>query len=735
MRYIITSLLCVSSFYTNAQITFQYDQSIPVTVNGKTLKMPWVGGMNSSQYNTTDLNDDGVEDLVLFDRTSNKINTYLAEGNDYKYHPDYESYFPKGMTNWVIMRDYDCDGKKDIFTSSPLGITLYKNVSSGGQLAWEVSVNPITTLGFSSIINLKINGSDIPAIEDIDGDGDLDILSYGFNGGDIQFHQNFSMERTGSCVLPDYERVTTSWGNFSECECGSFSFNGGDCKTIGGRELHIGGKSLLVYDMDGDGDMEVVVGDEDCNTLYLLENKGSATNAIMDEFVLFPNGINPASLSTFPAAYLQDINFDGNRDLLVSQNLSANSFFTPIDFQNSSWVYNNTGNNNVPNFQFSSSNFLQTEMIDHGNNSSVIFADEEGDGDLDMLVTSHGQVQQLAEYNARIALYRNIGTKSSPEFSLETEDYLGLSVLQLGSMKLQMADINSDGNQDLIIAATWLNSFAHAPFYLLNNSASRLDFGDNPLQFFNIRILSNDNPHFFDVDLDGLTDLLLGKSNGNLSYFRNIGIAEAPIFELQTDSFYNLEISFTNRNLVPIVEDLDGDGNVELITTDGAGQLTIYQDFLNHLDNPLEGAINNYFNPLTEETSTFRLGAKTLPAVVDLYNSGTPVIVLGTAQGGLQILKNTDALPPKFENSDDLLSVFPNPGTINRNNGIIEITSKEALFISIVSVLGQEIYSSLSVTPINSLKLSIDTLPSGMYLVVGERNGKIVDQIKFIVVD
>jgi hypothetical protein len=37
--------------------------------------------------------------------------------------------------------------------------------------------------------------------------------------------------------------------------------------------------------------------------------------------------------------------------------------------------------------------------------------------------------------------------------------------------------------------------------------------------------------------------------------------------------------------------------------------------------------------------------------------------------------------------------------------------------------------------PTNNFRLSIDALPSGLYLVIGERDGQIVDQAKFIIED
>src|SRR5690349_4871270 len=96
-------LIGQSSF---AQLNFHFDQSIPVKVGGKNISLPWAGGLNSAQINTIDLNQDGKEDLAVFDRTANKMFTYLNLGNGYSYNPEYEAFFPPTINQWVLLRDF-----------------------------------------------------------------------------------------------------------------------------------------------------------------------------------------------------------------------------------------------------------------------------------------------------------------------------------------------------------------------------------------------------------------------------------------------------------------------------------------------------------------------------------------------------------------------------------------------------------------------------------------------------
>src|SRR5690606_7109923 len=127
---------------------------------------------------TMDINGDDVPDLIVFDRMANKVITFLRKENQYVFSPEYESLFPE-LSNWLLLRDFDCDGRKDIFTGNVLGIKVYRNVTPGGQpFQWEDfqffnagnnSVSPVLlTKGLSTKINLQLQFDDLPAIADMD---------------------------------------------------------------------------------------------------------------------------------------------------------------------------------------------------------------------------------------------------------------------------------------------------------------------------------------------------------------------------------------------------------------------------------------------------------------------------------------------------------------------------------------------------------------------------------------
>ena len=206
MTRAISLLLCLLALSAQAQFTYTLEQSVPVQdLQGENLNLAWAGGLNAAQFNTMDLDEDGTEDLVLFDRMANKVITFITRENRYVAAPQYENLFPSQLSSWLLLRDYNCDGRKDIFTGHTLGIKVFRNVSSGGSLAWEQHIfstgfpdpesNVLMTEGSTTNVNLQLQPDDLPSISDVDGDGDLDILNIQYLGHTVEFHQNLSVEK------------------------------------------------------------------------------------------------------------------------------------------------------------------------------------------------------------------------------------------------------------------------------------------------------------------------------------------------------------------------------------------------------------------------------------------------------------------------------------------------------------------------------------------------------------
>ena len=689
-----------------AQFQFEYVTNVPVIVENDTLRNPWAGGLNAGQYSNIDLNQDGTLDLVVFDRTSGKLNSFLRQNGTYHYDPAYEALFPADLRHWVLLADYDCDGKQDIFTSTSGGIRVFQNTSEE-QLSFALVADPVLTEGSSGTFNLQVNSSDIPGITDIDGDGDLDILVFDFAaGGTIEYHQNQSQEIDGTCQNLNFKRITRRWGGFEECTCGVYAF-GEPCASVGGRltkTQHVGGKTIFTLDYDGDGDQDLAFGDETCINLAFFENEGTAEEALfLAASDTFPVATAPADGFFFPAAYRALATSDEQPDMMVAPNVFSN-VRNSIDFTQSSWLYRNAGTATQPRYALAQRDFLQQDMIDHGANAAPALGDFDGDGDDDLLLGAENVQEQ-----ARLYLYENVGTLTTPVFRLRDDDYLGISAERFTSLKPSLADINGDGQVDLVLQSSGIGVGARLQ-YLRNQSATQWDFVPD-LQDLGINMVVFDTPFFYDLNRDGRADLLIGRVTGKLEYLRNEG-GELPAFTLVTDTLAGIKNDPFRRNLVPWVGDLSGDGTPELLTSDGSGVMRVYENFLDEATAPtVTTQLIRYGDEAPQES---RWGARTWLGGADLFGTGRPVLAVGHAQGGVYLLSSAgDGPGPEPEGEKLTLTVFPNPST---DEDEVKVRVNQPAQLLVFNTLGQLIYHEKQLSPEAVYRINVNAWASGVYL-------------------
>ena len=718
VRFLLFFFL-ISPLAVVAQFTYRMEQDIPVKdINGNIMPMPWAGGIDAAQYNTMDLDGDSKIDLVIFDRMADKILTFLNKNNQYIYTPAYEDLFPDDLSSWLILRDYNCDGKKDIFTGNIFGIKVYTNTTQPGEnLSWkhveffsgpgEAKSEVLLTKGNAGLINLQLQYDDLPSISDVDNDGDLDIINMRYTGNStVEFHKNFSKERYGSCDSLEFERQTQDWGNVTECACGEFAFNGDACPVVT-RTKHAGGKSVLAIDADGDGDLDLLFSEASCNSLYLLRNDGTTDNPSIQSGDLFPT-LNPISMRIFPSPYFEDVDFDGVRDLIASPNIYTKVYFDS-DLGASNWFYKNTGTDQSPNFTFKKRTFLQDGMIDLGDSAVPAFADADGDGDYDLFVSE----SYLISYDrSLISFYENVGTASSPEFKLNTNDYLGFSGRNYYNLKIQFIDVTGDKKVDLVFTASSFNS-TPILYYMVNTASSGLSFFGQPIALSSIQIQFDENIQVADVggntdgSADGLPDLLIGRNNGSMEYWENSGSLN---FSLKDDSFLNLSSTVYRQDPSCAIGDLDGDTKADFILSDQSGVLTIVSDYHNATD-VSAGVSDIVLSPLLDSTYiAHKLGGRTWPTIVNLFQTDKPAIVVGNVLGGLHILQNDGG---RFQSEIPVIEIYPNPVEASAT---LNIKLDRAGSLQIFSSVGQQINQPLTLVGNKLNTYKVTDLARGMYL-------------------
>jgi len=708
------------------QSWFKMDSTVVVSSKGTRLINPWAGGLNASQFLKMDLNNDAIEDLVVFDRTNSKITTFITSTdpanpakNAFIHAPSYEDLFPK-MDNWMILADYNGDGLKDLFASTSLGITVYKQIKTGNNWSWKLVKDALNTQGFSTDINLQVSGPDIPAITDIDGDGDLDVLTFDFSGTFIELHQNLSMEKygvpdsLGQAKNPVFFRNGQCWGNFQKGEGEDFVL-GGDCGVVdhaGGRVMHAG-NSILLHDLNGDGKRDLLIGHVSNEHISFLQN---SANGLIANFTSYSNvypTVDPVSFYIFPAAFMEDVDFDGVKDMIVAPSVFANEG-NLMDFKSSNWFYHNAGTSDNPDFKLLQKNFLQDQMIDVGENASPSFFDVDADGDLDMIIGTGG-TQGTTGFRGRLWLLKNTGTAKAPAYEVNSENYLDIPAsFGLFNIKPQWADFNGDGIPDLGLSGTSTSGLKPEYRYIPNKGANGGAVQLNPAEAITLTMPAEsqigDSPFFYDTDGDSDLDLLVGKPQGNLYYYSNSGTSKTYTFKLESDTFAGVALSFEGRFSQPVVADIDLDGQPDLLTVDHTGTVRIFYGAAWGKWTKRESLLVDQHG----KGSAPSFGRYLSAAVADFNGDGKPDIAVGNNGGGLRLLTNIlpitiTAIEPPAQNT---VKVYPNP-----SSGSIKVLSSKKASLNVLTAGGISILNDVKIEANYEKEISTVNWSAGLYLV------------------
>lgn len=721
---------------------FEFNPSIPVIKNGQPLKNPWAGGINYGQFSNIDYNFDGLNDLVIFDRSGDEfiLLEHTVNGSDHQYEYVYNGaqYFPADCKYRAAFLDYDMDGKNDLFTYGIGGIKVYKNVGDViNGLQWNLIKPIVQTNYLGTLTNLFVSASDIPAYVDVDFDGDIDVLTFHLGGQNLEYHQNQSMELYG---IPDslvFALKNQCWGKFSEDESSNnlslnqtaYPCSNGDVPNpqypihdvafiTDEIKLHVG-STVLGIDINNNGVMDLILGDVAYSSITLLINGGSAPNTnspMISQNHQFPNATNPGEMNLFPATYFVDVDLDGIKDLVVAPNAR-----TVSENQSSVQFFKNTGTNFLPVFSYQSNDHLQHDMIDHGLGSIPVLVDVDGDGLKDLVVSNFIRYKPVLDKESALQLYKNTGTATNPQFTLSDNDFLGLSSQNLGLRIVPtFGDLDNDGDLDLIIGSEYgsLKRFTNtAGVGNLINLSGGTDVNDqngNP-----IHVVSYSYPQLFDLNKDGLLDLIIGKKTGEISYYQNTGTSSTPQFTLISENLGNVDVSSTPDGYAAPHFFREND-TTHLFVGAYSGNLLYY----NQIDGNL--ANGNTFHLYSSNYLNIDVGLYSSFYVGDIDNDGLLSLFVGQDLGGLFHFEANPASTASLTDSKMMksFSLFPNPG-----NSWVSISmeqSNEVRILGVYNLLGQKQHVELSTTGFQA-----EQLASGTYFVVLEVNQQL-ERLSFI---
>jgi len=652
---------------------FHKNDSVIVTDNADTLQYAWGGGLNYGQFSSIDMDYDGDKDLFVFDRTGNRVIAFENSGAPgkigYKVADRFRAGFPS-LSDWALLTDYDGDGKEDIFTYYSGGVRVYRNTgdAANGVGFTQVRSQLYTDYNPGNAI-LFISLADIPAITDVDGDTDTDILTFSSNGGCVEFHRNLSVELYGHNDSLVYKRVSDNWGNFTEGATASDIVLSDSCDTLGsapgGRHS---GSSLLAIDTDGDGDKDLVLGDIGGPKLTFLRNDGSASYASMGavDFNFPQNNTStlPVNLTIFPAPFYVDVDNDGKRDLIVAPNSPGSS-----ETFAGTWRYHNDGTDALPDFKLQQNDFIQKEMIEVGEGSYPRFTDYDRDGLMDLVIGNNSYWTTQGQ----LCLYRNTGTPTQPAFELVTRDLGNVSAQNYKNIIPAFGDMDADGDDDMIIGEVtgYIHYFENTAPVLPNTAAN---FALTATQYFGIKENSFSAPFIIDLDQDGKKDIVCGGRLGKLNYYRNTGSASSPAFSSVTTiaglGGVNVVDPVISNSGYSVPEFFTHNGKTGLFTGSLKGTIWHYADIYD-----AAGNINATFTLQTDKAGDIWDGTRTGVTVYDLDSDSYPDLVAGNYSGGVALYYGeftTMSGDPVGTPAD--LYLYPNPAS-----GIVRIAGNFSL--------------------------------------------------------
>ena len=705
LGYLICLLLLTFVFNCTAQSTLPFglkkETDLPVIGfnSNDTLHNAWCGGFNAPQFFEIDMDNDQDEDLVVFDRSGNKLLCFKYNhiSNKYTYYPEWEASFP-ACNNWIVISDFNNDGSKDLFTSAGNGLKVYKNQALPGEAPdFELYTDLVLSNYGNGEFNLYVSPIDMPSIYDMDGDGDKDVVTFYILGTCVEYHKNLSVELFGNSDTLVFALEDSNWGQFTE----SLTDNSVNLNDSCGRSLfpRHSGSTLLMHDFDHDNDPDLFLGDVSYPELLVLVNQPENNrDKIIAYPVNYPN-FNLLDIEVFPSAFVLNRHTGGQPILVLAPNTENQS----TNLGRIAKAFPTV--NNLFDFTGAETPFLTHEAIDLGTSSYPCLTDIDEDGDTDLLAGTFGRFNhsgvplQEGTYSASLHLFRNIGTNTNPVFKHESNDLGSLASFSFKHLAPAAADLNGDEFKDLI--AGTLNS---GMLYLRQSPATGL------FQLIDTLVL-NDLPTYpvpalQDLNNDGRPELIIGGRPGKIQYYLNIGSGQNVQFNpnpVYMDGIETIQEGVSNFGY-------------------SAPTFTYYNDSLLMFSGSESGRLfcwnveltgNDVQTTLIDSNYVFlNDGERTSASFAQLGNGVFPSLIEGNKRGGFTFYRGEAPLKFNDQLSQSRLFIYPNPTT---SQFTIRVPNTGEYLIEIRDLSGRNIKN---ISGKESEKtVSLESVSPGMYIV------------------
>ena len=235
----------------------------------------------------------------------------------------------------------------------------------------------------------------------------------------------------------------------------------------------------------------------------------------------------------------------------------------------------------------------------------------------------------------------------SPFINIDLVDYTSTPTI-----KPTLTDLEGDGDPDLVIG-----DYNGSLYYFENTGTpTNPNFtertGDaNPLN--GVSVGGYSTPTFTDLDGDGDLDLIVGNGAGDIAYFENTGTVTAPGFTQRTGAANPFDTITKGSWSTLTLADLDGDGDLDLAVGNNDGDVHYYEN-TGTSANPSFTQRADAANPL----NNINAGSYNSPVFVDFDDDNDPDLVIGNQTGIIFYFENTGTTTdPSFTQRTD----FDNP--------------------------------------------------------------------------
>ncbi len=308
-----------------------------------------------------------------------------------------------------------------------------------------------------------------------------------------------------------------------------FSFETGEVYKI-----DIG--TYLLADLDNDGKKDIISIKQ--NNISILKNK-----SVPGDISFTPKVSVAGSMLASPGnTAVSDIDGDGKPDLVIAYSASDKVV-----------ILRNTSTASA--FSFDAA-LVYTAGF---NPTAPCLADIDGDGKLDMSVTNAN--------DNNVSVFRNTSTTGAISFASKVNFTTGVN-----PQALYAADLNADGKQDLIVA----NKTSQTISFLENTSATGTISFASKSDFTTTNAPTKISVN--DMDGDGKPDLVIANSSLNTAVDVFLNNSTGNSFSLETRQTVNTKSA-------PLYDmatgDLDGDKKIDIIECENGRLIDIYRNQIN----------------------------------------------------------------------------------------------------------------------------------------------------------